>query len=128
MSHAEAFCKAAATRVVGPVNSSGSTDEIGAPDLAALFELIMQIVTTIIDKCPSNTDAKIVQTIRKPNLIARARFRREAAKACDECWTYRWQSQAGPISQAIWDEAAAASDADLLAALFTLKNDDWVLA
>lgn len=131
MSHencCEEFAHKIAIRVAGPQPSGDGPNEagVGAGDFTALLDLIMQIVTTLIDRCPSNSDAKVVAAIRKPGFLVRGRFRSQVMAACSQCYTYRWREQSGNVAQAMLDEAAAATDAELLAVLFHAKNEDWL--
>ena len=120
--HLQKFGEAVAVTVAGPQGD----DQSVAVDWTALIELVMQIVTSLLSDCSAH-DSKVVKAIKAPSLFQRVRFRSLASKACNQCFTYRWRDQSGVIAEAMIQQAAGMSDADVAALVFEVRHDDWIL-
>ena len=128
MSALQTFSEKVTTRIAGPAPSSAVTTSagVGAPDWTALLEQIMQLVMSLLADC-SMSDTKVVAAARKPNILQRARFKSQVYRELRSSGTSRWRSEAASVCSGILDEAAEASEEELLDVVFETSNDDWLL-
>ena len=120
--HLEEFANTAAEKVAGAKPAEGEA----ALDFAAIIELVMSIVSQIVDNCPAS-DAEVVKAVKKPNLVQRAKFRALVSRECNNCWRAHLKDQSGKVSQAMLELAESTPEADALAVVYEARNPDWML-
>lgn len=90
----------------------------------ALIEAIAAAIASIIGNCPQN-DAAVRESIKKPSWWQRVRTQRIVRDHVEDCAGFRWRRQSTRVVEEVLAQAAAASDAEIDAAIDQVRNTSF---
>lgn len=112
MSHLEKFAEGVADDV-GRAAPSNDTDLHGAVDWAALIEMVISLVMSMIGGC-GNNDSRIRHSVQQPTRLQRAYLLTKVKSSCECCGVFgRFRGDVKMIADSMASRAAAMPEADL---------------
>ncbi len=101
--------------------------DIERGDIVSIVELIMGIVTSLMENCDRKESA-LLKAMKSPRRWHKVRFRNHCRRQCEEDPNHFCRSKGSKVADSLLDYSARANEDELKAVLAESRDDDnWLI-